>query len=73
MVRRSNVQRSYQYGYRTVFWLMGLTDTNFQDYWHYTGDSTYNAITSQALLFQTGPDDNYMVSAVPAVSISQIR
>lgn len=30
------------------------------DYYHYTGDSTYNNITSQALLFQTGPDNDYM-------------
>lgn len=30
------------------------------DYWYYTGDSTYNAVVSQGLLFQTGPDDNYL-------------
>ena len=29
------------------------------DYWYYTGDSTYNDITEQALLFQVGPDNNY--------------
>jgi hypothetical protein len=48
---------------------LSLTDIAFQDYWHYTGDSTYNAITSQALLFQTGPDDNYMVSFAVSLSI----
>lgn len=30
------------------------------DYWYYTGDDSYNAITTQALLWQTGPDRNYM-------------
>jgi mannan endo-1,6-alpha-mannosidase len=30
------------------------------DYWYYTGDDTYNEITSQAMLFQTGPDNDYM-------------
>lgn len=30
------------------------------DYWYYTGDSTYNNITSQAMLFQVGPNENYM-------------
>jgi len=26
---------------------------------YYTGDDTYNNVTTQALLFQTGPDGNY--------------
>ena len=30
------------------------------DYWYFTGDDTYNAITNQALLFQVGPNDDYM-------------
>ncbi len=30
------------------------------DYWYYTGDSTYNEVTSQALLFQVGPNADYM-------------
>jgi len=29
------------------------------DYWHYTGSSQYNDITTQALLFQVGDDINY--------------
>lgn len=33
------------------------------DYWHYTNDTTYNEITSQALVSQVGPDDDYMVPA----------
>lgn len=32
------------------------------DYWYYTGDTQFNAITKQGLLFQVGPDDNYMVT-----------
>lgn len=30
------------------------------DYWYYTGDTTYNDVTTEALLFQVGPDENYM-------------
>lgn len=33
------------------------------DYYHYTGDDTYNNITTQALLSQVGPDYDYMVPA----------
>lgn len=30
------------------------------DYWHFTGDSTYNDLVTRAMLFQVGPNDNYM-------------
>lgn len=30
------------------------------DYWYYTGDSTYNDVTTQAMLFQVGPNNDYM-------------
>lgn len=30
------------------------------DYWYYTGDTKWNQITQQGLLFQVGPDDDYM-------------
>ncbi|KAM3066103.1 hypothetical protein ACMFMG_010555 [Clarireedia jacksonii] len=30
------------------------------DYWRYTGDTTYNSLISQAMLFQTGDDADYM-------------
>lgn len=30
------------------------------DYWYYTGDTMWNQITQQGLLFQVGPDDDYM-------------
>lgn len=29
------------------------------DYWYYTGDATYNAVTTQGLLFQVGSGVNY--------------
>lgn len=30
------------------------------DYWYYTGDTRWNQITQEGLLFQVGPDDDYM-------------
>lgn len=30
------------------------------DYWWYTGDAGYNNVTTEALLYQVGPDWNYM-------------
>ena len=30
------------------------------DYWYYTGDDTYNDVTQQGLLFQVGPENDYM-------------
>lgn len=30
------------------------------DYWHYTGDDTYNAVTMQGLQFQVGPHSDFM-------------
>ena len=30
------------------------------DYWHITGDTSYNEVVSQALLFQVGDDRDYM-------------
>jgi mannan endo-1,6-alpha-mannosidase len=42
------------------WWEAGGMFMTMVDYYHYTGDSTYNNITSQALLFQTGPDHDYM-------------
>jgi hypothetical protein len=30
------------------------------DYWYYTGDAGYNNVTSEALQFQVGLDDDYM-------------
>jgi len=33
---------------------------NLIDYWYYTGDSSYNAIVTEAMLFQVGPTYDYM-------------
>ena len=30
------------------------------DYWHHTNDSTYNNITEEGILFQTGPNWDFM-------------
>ena len=30
------------------------------EYWYLTGDSTYNAVVTQGLLAQVGPDNDYM-------------
>ena len=30
------------------------------EYWYYTGDSTYNAVVTQGLLAQVGPDNDFM-------------
>ena len=30
------------------------------EYWYYTGDDTYNDVTTQAMLFQVGPENDYM-------------
>lgn len=42
------------------WWLGGALWGAMVDYWHYTGDSTYNRVVTDALLFQVGPDKNYM-------------
>jgi mannan endo-1,6-alpha-mannosidase len=33
---------------------------NMVDYWYYTGDTTYNEVTKQALLWQAGTTYNFM-------------
>ncbi|KAK4569603.1 hypothetical protein LTR86_003366 [Recurvomyces mirabilis] len=42
------------------WWEAGAMFGSLIDYWYYTGDSTYNDVVSQALLFQTGPDNDFM-------------
>lgn len=42
------------------WWEAGAMFGSLIDYWYYTGDSSYNDVTSQALLFQVGPDADYM-------------
>ncbi|KAI1140819.1 glycoside hydrolase family 76 protein [Hypoxylon sp. FL0543] len=42
------------------WWEGGALMGAFIDYWYYTGDTTYNDITQQGLLFQVGPYNDYM-------------
>jgi mannan endo-1,6-alpha-mannosidase len=42
------------------WWEAGAMFGALIDYWYYTGDSTYNDITTEALLFQVGPLENYL-------------
>lgn len=41
-------------------WEAGALMGALIDYWYYTGDTTYNAKTTQGLLHQVGPNDDYM-------------
>ena len=42
------------------WWEAGAMFGTLIDYWYYTGDSTYNDITTQGMLFQAGPDADFM-------------
>ncbi len=42
------------------WWQGGALWGTMIDYWHFTGDATYNDIIKDALLFQVGPKLNYM-------------
>ncbi|WPH01799.1 mannan endo-1,6-alpha-mannosidase dcw1 [Acrodontium crateriforme] len=42
------------------WWEAGLAFDSLVNYWSLTGDDEYVEITQQALLFQVGPQDNYM-------------
>src|SRR5580698_4016835 len=42
------------------WWEAGAMWGTLIDYWFITGDTTYNDVTSQALLFQVGPNQDYM-------------
>ncbi|TPX10710.1 uncharacterized protein E0L32_008279 [Thyridium curvatum] len=48
------------------WWEAGALWGTMMDYWHYTGDATYNDVVSQAMLFQVGPNANYMPPNVTA-------
>lgn len=41
-------------------WEAGAMMGTLIDYWYYTGDDTYNNLTTQALLFQVGETNDYM-------------
>ena len=42
------------------WWEAGAMFGSLIDYWHYTGDDSYNDVISQALQFQVGPYNDYM-------------
>lgn len=42
------------------WWEAGAMFGTMVDYWFYTGDTTYNEVTSQALLHQAGDDRDFM-------------
>ena len=42
------------------WWQAGAMFGILVEYWYYTKDDSYNEITTQALLFQVGPDEDYM-------------
>jgi len=42
------------------WWEAGAMFGALIDYWHYTGDSTYNDEVTQGMLFQAGPLEDYM-------------
>lgn len=42
------------------WWEAGAMFGAMVDYWYFTGDAQYNDLTTQALLWQVGPDNDYM-------------
>ncbi|KAK0107646.1 hydrolase 76 protein [Cadophora gregata f. sp. sojae] len=42
------------------WWETGGMFMTLIDYWRYTGDTTYNSLVSEGMLFQTGPEQDFM-------------
>ncbi|KAL6716978.1 hypothetical protein ACLMJK_004891 [Lecanora helva] len=42
------------------WWEAGAMFGQMIEYWYYTGDTTYNDVTMQGMLAQTGPNNDYM-------------
>ena len=42
------------------WWEAGAMFGELIEYWSYTGDSTYNTIVTQAMLFQASPTNDFM-------------
>ncbi|KAK4695278.1 hypothetical protein P7C71_g2446, partial [Lecanoromycetidae sp. Uapishka_2] len=42
------------------WWEAGAMFGALIDYWYYTNDSTYNDVVTQGMLWQSGPDNDYM-------------
>jgi len=56
------------------FWGMaGALFGQMVEYWFYTGDDTYNRITSEALLAQIGPGNDYLVPNQTMVEVRMLR
>ncbi|KAK2601148.1 hypothetical protein N8I77_010618 [Diaporthe amygdali] len=49
-----------------VWWEAGALWGTIIDYWRYTGEATYNDVVQSSLLFQAGPNRNYMEPNVSA-------
>lgn len=43
------------------WWECGAMFNSLINYWYYTGDTTYNKIVKEGMIWQVGPDNNYMV------------
>lgn len=48
------------------WWEAGALWGAMIDYWHFTGDATYNDVVTDAMLFQVGPNRDYMPPNVTA-------
>ncbi|KAI9823431.1 MAG: hydrolase 76 protein [Thelocarpon impressellum] len=42
------------------WWECGAMFGSLVDYWYYTNDTTYNEVVTQGLLFQVGPNNDFM-------------
>ncbi|KHN94830.1 Mannan endo-1,6-alpha-mannosidase [Metarhizium album ARSEF 1941] len=42
------------------WWEAGAMMGTYMDYWKLTGDATYNDVVTQGMLFQVGPQEDYM-------------
>lgn len=43
------------------------------EYWHFTGDDSYNPVTTQGLLFQVGEHDDYMPANVTQYIVRKVE
>ena len=49
------------FGEPYLWWEAGAVWGSLIDYWNYTGDAQYVGLVQQALLWQVGPNKDYMV------------
>ncbi len=43
-----------------TWWEAGAMFMTLIQYWHFTGDASYNSVVTQGLLFQVGENEDYM-------------